>query len=162
MGQNYDQFYQWLPSGHTMTEQQARIATQVLHRIPIQDLAELQSSRTKIDAKYCGLFRIGQAEVEEREGQSCVVCSVCPDVPDEVFAGVLAHELAHARLKHCTKFIPKEMGEANLKALDQVQEEEAQTLAERWGFRAELQAANAYFQRRQQFIVERADLFRVE
>ncbi len=161
MTKNYDNDYQWLASRHKVSERLAQAATKMLHRIPFDDLAELQASNVKIDSKFLGLFRIGEAQREVRDGAEVVVCYVAPEMAgfsEAAMMGVLVHEFAHVRLGHCG-LVLKSMTESERLILEGRHEIEANRLAIRWGFRAELKLADLYLQEQRRIVVENADKF---
>lgn len=159
---NYDPDYQWLPANHNVSETLARAATATLKRIPIEDLTALQAANVKIDSKYCGLFKIGEAQHEVRGGEAMVVVYVTSEMSgfsESAMAGVLVHELAHARLGHCTKLALKSTNESERIVLEGRAEAEANRLAKSWGFGKELRLADEYLKGQRRIIIENADRF---
>lgn len=152
----YESHYAWTLPGHHLSERQARVATQVLHRIPVRDLAELQRYNVTIESEFRGLFYFGEMIFEHSTGRTMVY--ICPDSPlqtDESIAGSLVHELAHARLRQWTHISEADNQEAILR-----HEREANALASRWGFADELGAAYDYLDQRTRLIRENIVLFK--
>lgn len=140
--QKYNPYYEWSTLSNSLTQEQGRLAGQVLARIPVDDLAELQRLKTRIDAKdFDNRLQFGAAFFDSE--QRSMMCLVRRDLNEAaVIRGVFAHELAHIFLGHCTWGVPKWYSEAEREELERHHEIAAERRAAAWGFLDELKAVN--------------------
>jgi hypothetical protein len=153
---SYNQWYEW-KARPDLPERIKKIVRETLRRIPPDDLAELQQRKVVIDcqmleAQFFGLTSCGLA------GRVTCAISDEPGMSDAALIGVLAHELAHARLGHTDLLIAKNLPAEEYQATEARLEAAANRCVFRWGFDLEWQEFITFVKRRDRLIAEAGKL----